>query len=225
MELKKDKNNYYQNKLDENFLLEDNYVYPLIKSSDLKSNYITTSDKYVIVPQKFIRENTLHIEEDAPQTWEYLKLHEELFNKRKSSIYKNCPPFSIFGIGDYSFCKYKVAISGFYKNPNFVLLDNDKPIMLDDTCYFVGFNNLKEAYITMVLLNSNTVNEFLSSVAFLDKKRPYTKEILMRIDMKKLTADINYNDFCMMTNNYDIKININRDEYKEYINKFNYKTI
>ncbi len=43
--------------------------------------------------------------------------------------------------------------------------------------------------------------------------------------MKKLTADINYNDFCIMTNNYDIKININRDEYKEYINKFNYKTI
>lgn len=221
MELEKNENNCYKNKLDENFILEDKYVYPLLKSSDLKNNYITKSDKYVIVPQKAVRESTMHIEKDAPKTWKYLKKHEDLFNNRKSAIYKNCPPFSIFGIGDYSFSKYKVAISGFYKEPNFVLLDNDKSIMLDDTCYFISFDNLKDAYITMVLLNSSIVNSFLSSIAFLDKKRPYTKDILMRIDMKKLISDIEYNDFCSMANNYNIEININNDDYNNYISRFN----
>ena len=222
MELEKCENNYYKNKLDEKFTLEDKYVYPLLKSSDLKYNYITKSNKYVIVPQKTVRESTIHIEKDAPETWKYLKKHEDMFNNRKSVIYKKCPPFSIFGIGDYSFSKYKVAISGFYKEPKFVLLNSNKPIMLDDTCYFIGFDNLKDAYITMVLLNSSIVNSFLSSVAFLDKKRPYTKDILMRIDMKKLLSDIEYNDFCTMANNYNIKIEVNNDDYNNYVNKFSF---
>lgn len=218
---RKNGDNNYKNKLDECFTLEDKYVYPLLKSSDLKNNYITKSDKYVIVPQKSVRESTMHIEKDAPKTWEYLKKHEDLFKNRKSAIYKNCPPFSIFGIGDYSFSKYKVAISGFYKEPNFVLLDNNKSIMLDDTCYFISFDNLKDAYITMVLLNSNIVNSFLSSIAFLDKKRPYTKDILMRIDMKKLISDVKYSDFCSMSNNYNIEIAIGNEDYNNYISKFN----
>lgn len=222
MELEKNGNNSYKNKLGESFILEDKYVYPLLKSSDLKNNYIRESNKYVIVPQKNIRENTSHIENDAPKTWKYLKSHEELFNNRKSAIYKNCPPFSVFGIGSYSFSKYKVAISGFYKEPNFVLLDNQRSIMLDDTCYFISFDNLKDAYITMVLLNSIIVNNFLSSIAFLDKKRPYTKDILMRIDMKKLIAIIKFSDFCEMTNTYNIDININSEDYENYIKKFNF---
>ncbi len=221
MELEKNGDNNYKNKLDECFTLEDKYVYPLLKSSDLKNNYITKSDKYVIVPQKSVRESTMHIEKDAPKTWEYLKKHEDLFNNRKSAIYKNRPPFSIFGIGDYSFSKYKVAISGFYKEPNFVLLDNNKSIMLDDTCYFISFDNLKDAYITMVLLNSSIVNSFLSSIVFLDKKRPYTKDILMRIDMKKLISDVKYSDFCSMSNNYNIEIAIDNEDYNNYISKFN----
>ena len=219
MELEKENDNY-KNKLNETIVIEDKYVYPLLKSSDLKNNYITNSDKYVIVTQKCVRENTLHIEKDAPKTWNYLKKHEELFNNRKSAIYKNCPPFSIFGIGDYSFSKYKVAISGFYKKPNFVLLDNDKSIMLDDTCYFISFDNIKDAYITMVLLNSNMVNTFLSSIAFLDKKRPYTKDILMRIDIKKILKYVKYSDFSDMSKNYSIGIEVDDKYYNDFMKKF-----
>ncbi len=219
MELEKENDNY-KNKLNETIIIEDKYIYPLLKSSDLKSNYITDSDKHVIVTQKCVRESTLHIEHDAPKTWDYLKKHEDLFNNRKSAIYKNCPPFSIFGIGDYSFSKYKVAISGFYKKPNFVLLDNDKSIMLDDTCYFISFDNLKDAYITMVLLNSNIVNSFLSSIAFLDKKRPYTKDILMRIDMKKILKYVKYSEFSDMSKSYSISIDVDEKYYDKFIRKF-----
>lgn len=39
MELERKENNCYKNKMNENFILEDKYVYPLLKSSDLKKIY------------------------------------------------------------------------------------------------------------------------------------------------------------------------------------------
>ena len=40
--------------------------------------------------------------------------------------------------------------------------------------------------------------------------------------MKKLVTFINYNEFCLMANNYNIEININKDDYKNYVSKFNF---
>ena len=85
--------------------------------------------KNVIVTQKKIREKTDSIQFLAPKTWQYLKKHEQLLDARKSSIYKNSPKFAIFGVGEYSFNNYKVAISGMYKKPQFSLIypSNNKP--------------------------------------------------------------------------------------------------
>ena len=113
--------------------------------------------------------------------------HKEFFDKRKSSIYKEKPDFSIFGIGDYSFAKYKVAISGIYKLTHFTLVSpkGSKTIMLDDTCYFIGFDNLKMAQIAHFLVNSDLVQKFIKSIIFLDSKRSINKDSLMRIDFEK----------------------------------------
>jgi len=168
------------------------FVYPLVKSSDIKSVEITKTRKYVIVPQKKVNDDTLKIKEIDADVWEYLLKHEVLLNSRQSVIYKKSPRFSIFGVGDYSFAKYKVGISGFYKNPIFSLIWNDHPIMLDDTCYFLSFDNPSHAVITTALLNSKVNINFLKSIAFLDSKRPYTKEVLSRIDFAKLAGLISY---------------------------------
>ena len=58
--------------------------------------------------------------------------------------------------------------------------------MLDDTCYFIGFETLEEAEIAQKILNSNIVQSFLKAIIFSDSKRPITKDVLMRIDMKKV---------------------------------------
>ena len=52
-------------------------------------------------------------------------------------------------------------ISGLYKTFHFTLIlpQNSKPIMLDDTCYFLGFDNLEFAVYTTILLNSNQTKE------------------------------------------------------------------
>ena len=115
-----------------------------------------------------------------------------MFLKRKSSIYKDAPNFSMFGIGDYSYAPYKVGVSGFYKKPLFSVLasSNSIPIMTDDTSYFICFRTYDSAYVAMLILNSTRVQQFLSTIAFLDAKRPYTKKVLERIDFHKILQSI-----------------------------------
>lgn len=180
-------NGHFKNALGEEINLENNLTYGLLKSSDLKEDKTNTFRKLTIITQKKIGQETKYIKDKYPLTYNYLTSHKEYFEKRKSSIYKDKPRFSIFGIGDYSFAPYKVAISGLYKSTHFTLVcpSNSKPIMLDDTCYFIGFENLKMAEIAHYLVNSELVQKFLKSIIFSDSKRSINKDTLMRIDFAR----------------------------------------
>lgn len=191
MELERINNQYFRNKLGEEITLEDDLIYGLLKSSDLKQTAIKTSRKYTIITQTNVGQNTDYIKQ-YPQTYHYLQKHIDYFDRRKSIIYKNKPNFAIFGIGDYAFKPYKVAISGLYKTFHFTLVmpQHGKPIMLDDTCYFLGFDTLEQAKIVLELLNNKITTQFLQSVAFVDSKRMITKDILMRIDLRKIAKHL-----------------------------------
>ncbi|MEI6137618.1 MAG: hypothetical protein WCP85_00050 [Mariniphaga sp.] len=186
-------NGHYVNGLGEEAILEDGLVYGLLKSSDLKNTVIKQTRKFTIVTQKKIGQETDYIKSDYPFTYQYLTQHQANFEARKSSIYINKPLFSIFGIGDYSFKPYKVAISGLYKTFHFTLIlpQNNKPVMLDDTCYLIGFDKIEFAVYALILLNSGATMQFLQSVTFADAKRTFTKDVLMRIDLLELGKMIN----------------------------------
>ncbi len=195
MELEMLEDGVYKNKNKEAIELEKTLVFPLLKSSSFKKPVINSEfKKYVIVTQKKAREDTSFIEKVAPKTWIYLNNNKSLFDGRKSSIYRGAPAFSMFGVGDYSYAKYKVGISGFYKKPLFSLLYNkdevEHPIMLDDTTYFLSFEEYDDAYTCMVLLNCESVQDFLYSISFQDAKRPYTKKVLQRLDLRKCIAEV-----------------------------------
>lgn len=192
MELNK-VNGHYVNGLDEEVKLENDLVYGILKSSDLKNTVINQTRKFTIVTQKKVGQETTYIKTQYPKTYQYLTKHQENFDARKSSIYNNKPLFSIFGIGDYSFKPYKVAISGLYKTFHFTLIlpQSNKPVMLDDTCYLIGFDKIEFAVYTLILLNSDTTVQFLQSVTFPDAKRIFTKDVLMRIDLLELANQIN----------------------------------
>ena len=181
----------FQNKFQEIVDVESDYIYPLVKSTDLFHGKID-SKRGVIVTQKRIGEDTYILQQSAPRLWQYLKSHSEQFDKRKSSIYKGKPPFSIFGIGDYSFSLYKVAISGLHKQPRFRIVCpiKNRPVMLDDTCYFVSCDSLESAILLACLFNSNICLDFLKSITFLDAKRPITKKLLQSIDFDALLNHI-----------------------------------
>lgn len=195
MEIEQNGDNYANSLGDDNIEIEENLVYGLLKSSDLKLLETNKFRKLTIITQKNVGQDTKYIEEQLPLTFKYLNSHKDFFASRKSSIYTGKPEFSIFGIGDYSFAKYKIAISGLYKTTHFTLVhpNSCKPIMLDDTCYFIGFDDLKTSQITHYLLNSIIVQKFLKSITFTDSKRPINKDNLMRIDIYKVFMNT---DFC-----------------------------
>jgi len=168
--------------------IENDLVFGLVKSSDLKGDVVSKPRRYTIITQKKTGQDTGYIKKLYPKTFKYLFDNIEHFNSRKSSIYNGKPSFSIFGIGEYSFKPYKVAISGMYKTTKFSLVVpfNNKPLMLDDTCYFVGYDSLIEAEITRYLLNTEICQSFINSISFDDAKRKITKELLMRINLKEL---------------------------------------
>ncbi len=187
-------NGHFKNGYDQLISLEENLVFGLLKSSDLKGEEINTSRKSTIITQKKIGQETRYIQNKHPLTFNYLKKNIEFFERRKSSIYIGKPSFSIFGIGDYSFLPYKIGISGLYKTTYFTLItsDNDKPLMLDDTCYFIGFENIKFAQIAHYLVNSKIAQDFLKSIIFSDSKRSINKDILMRLDFGKIYDNSNF---------------------------------
>ncbi|RLD54065.1 MAG: hypothetical protein DRJ01_18550 [Bacteroidetes bacterium] len=187
-------NGSYLNNNEETVEIEKDLVFALLKSSDLKGTVIDKSRKYTIITQRKVGQETKYIKELYPKTYNYLFNNIEYFKKRKSSIYKGKPVFSIFGIGDYSFKPYKVAIAGMYKTTTFSLVkpNNSKPVMLDDTCYFIGFDTLIEAEITRVLLNKEITQNFIQSIAFKDAKRMITKDLLMRIDLAEIIKEIDF---------------------------------
>lgn len=189
-------NGIFLNGRKETVRIEEDIVFPLVKSSMFKAPVIHSFSKYVLVTQKKIREETAHLERELPQTWAYLNSNIDLFQSRKSSIYRGAPPFSMFGVGSYSYSKYKVGVSGFYKQPLFSVLysDDDKPVMTDDTSYFICFDKYDMAYAAMLMLNSEKVQKFIVSIAFLDAKRPYTKKVLERIDFDKITRSVTFDE-------------------------------
>ena len=179
---------YFLNGFGKKTILEQDLIYGLLKGSDLKTVEIKIARKSIILTQKKLGEATDYIQSKLPKTYAYLNAHRAYFERRKSSIYKGKPAFSIFGIGPYAFAPYKVAIAGLYKRSTFSLLHpvGDKAPMLDDTCYYLGFEQLQEAQMVQHLLHSEPAQQFLKAIIFPDSKRPITKEVLMRIDLGKL---------------------------------------
>jgi hypothetical protein len=182
----------YCNGLGELVELEEYYIYPMLKSSGVAGGGGKDDIRRMLVTQKNVGDDTAEIERIAPKTWAYLQRHSGLLAKRGSSIYKNRPRFSVFGVGDYSFSPWKVAISGFYKKLVFVKIgpQNGKPIVLDDTSYFLSCKNAAEADYLCELLNSKTARAFYSAFVFWDAKRPITADLLRRLDLRRLAREL-----------------------------------
>ncbi|GAA6617469.1 N-6 DNA methylase [Scytonema sp. NUACC26] len=192
MELEREADKY-RNGYNAIFYLEKEWVYPLLKSSDIGNGRLSNCRKYVLVTQRFIGEDTTYLKFHAPHIWNYLQNYRQDLSKRRSSIYRNRPEFSIFGIGEYTFAPWKVAISGFYKTLNFVtvgLIDN-QPIVFDDTVYFLPCQSQSEADFLVNLLNSQPAREFLESMIFWSDKRPITIELLKRLNLRLLARVLN----------------------------------
>jgi hypothetical protein len=188
MELTRQPDGSLLNKLGELVEVEKEHVYPLLKGTDLAGSRIAGPSRSVIVTQTGLGDDTRELERSSPRLWTYLNRHAGAFERRKSSIYRGRPPFSMFGVGNYSFAPFKVAISGLHKAPRFRVVPSvvGRPTMLDDTCYFLPCRTLEQARLIERTLSGDDATDLLRSLTFRDSKRPVTKAILQRINLKAL---------------------------------------
>ena len=165
--------------------VETDYLYPLFKCTDVFRGKLDTVARWMIVPQKHPGDDTAALQHVAPKLWAYLDSHGELLDGRKSSIYRNRPRFCIFGVGDYTFAGYKIAISGFHKTPKFRMIVpyNGKPAVFDDATYLLPFADPVECAAALALLTGQEASDLIASLAFWDSKRPITKKLLQRINL------------------------------------------
>ena len=193
MELKPAANGAVENKLGERVMLEPDCLYPLLKCSDL-ANGRTTPERLVLVTQQNVGGDTSGIAYSSPKTWNYLQSHSDKLNARKSSIYKSSAPFALFGIGDYAFAPWKVAVSGLHRTARFQVVGpfQNKPVFLDDTCYFLPFENQRQAQLIADILNSPPCQQFIHSLLFDDTKRPITVELLQRLNLNVIAHEAGF---------------------------------
>lgn len=191
MELREDGGRWV-NKLGQKIDLEPEFLFPMLKSSEVANGRISQPVNWMLVTQRSVGADTTSLQQRAPKTWHYLTSHSERLDNRRSSIYRNRPRFSVFGVGSYSFAPYKVAISGFYKRLSFQIVGSycDKPIVLDDTVYFLPCQTEDEATLIASLLNSREAAKFFSAYIFWDAKRPITVELLRKLDLRRLAAQL-----------------------------------
>ncbi|HEY8080015.1 MAG TPA: hypothetical protein VIF62_38055, partial [Labilithrix sp.] len=162
--------------------IEDEIVFPLLKSSDVANG--RAARRAVIVPQRTLADDAPL----PPRARAYLTKHRALFDARKSSVYDGRPPFAVFGIGVYAFAPWKVAVSGLYKRLAFTVVGpvRGRPVMFDDTCYFLPFQDERSARRAAQALSSPLAREWFEARVFWEDKRPIRKSILQRLDLKRL---------------------------------------
>ena len=165
----------FENGLGEVVHLESNYLYPMLKSSDLNKPRPLPS-RYMLVTQRSVGEDTSRIKSEAPRTWNYLLSHSDRLDRRASSIYRNRPAFLNVRGGAVQFRSLESRYIGALQTPRISMHIGpieDKPVVLDDTCYFLPCQTQSDAELLTKILNSKSANGFFRSLVFWDTKQTY----------------------------------------------------
>jgi hypothetical protein len=162
--------------------IEAEVLSPFYKSSDLAAG--RPARRLFPLYQADLSGPLPNLKEDWPKLAAYIGAHRDKFEARRSRIYREKPPYMLYGVGLYTTAPFKVAISGFYEEPAFRLLEaapNGAPALVDDTCYLLPFWHRDDALEMLSYLRSDDVQAFLRAIADRTAKRPYTKSVLGRI--------------------------------------------
>lgn len=174
----------FVNGLGETVSLDPDFLFPLMKGSDVANGERAWRERFVLVTQRTIGQSTEVIRKQAPRTWEYLESKREQLDARNSRIYVDGPPFSVFGVGDYAFRPWRIAICGLYKSLRFRLVGpiEGQPVMFDDTVYYISFDTEEQAREALARITDPETLSLYDSLIFWDEKRPIKTSVLNIID-------------------------------------------
>ena len=144
--------------------IEKDIVYPLIKPKDAKK-WGVTSYQYMIIPQMKAGENNeSDLRINYPKGYSFLSsFRDELATRKSKWFYGGDKPFySLFGIGEYTFQKFKIVWCCMSYQPHFSVVSTtndsligEKTFIPDNTIGYISVDDENEAHYICSLLNSN----------------------------------------------------------------------
>lgn len=143
--------------------LETRFIYPLLRGRDVKRWQAVPSVHMLIVQDPQTRQGYAidWLAQHYPLTYAYLKEFEPILRQRatfKRYFRRDVPFYTMFDIGHYSFCRYKVVWHGFGKRrmaAAVVGTIDQKAIMSNQAMHpFIGLNDEDEAHYLAACLNS-----------------------------------------------------------------------
>lgn len=147
-------------------VIETDLIYPLIKPKDTK-RWGIDSYQYMIVPhQKAGENNESFLRVKLPKSYAFLSsFKKELATRKSKWFYGGDKPFySLFGIGDYTFEKYKIVWCCMSYKPDFSVVSKVKDEKIgvktyipDNTIGYLSVKTSDEAHYICSILNSDKV--------------------------------------------------------------------
>jgi hypothetical protein len=164
--------------------IESGLVYRLVRGRDI-ARWRAQPSADVILAQdpdtgKGVAESRMR--KEYPKTYAYFKAfegdpaHAARGTLRARALYKlyfkpTDPFYSMYNVGPYSLAKWKVVWTGQVATAlNCAVLRPDesdgRPVLLDQTAYFVPFTTLEEALYFAAVMNSTAVRAFYKMLAY-----------------------------------------------------------
>ncbi len=159
--------------------VESDLVFPLLRGRDT-SKWVAKPSAYVIIPQDqgkpSVGMDPNRMMKKYPKVFSYLNRKEmkRALQARKSSSIPRHPFYSMFGIGDYTFTRYKVVWKEVATDLNAVVIGpakddhlEHKTIVPDHTLVLIQFDNVNEAHFVCAVLNSSIAKLIVKSYVHL----------------------------------------------------------
>jgi hypothetical protein len=172
--------------------LEPHFLFPLVRATELYKGTLWNRSRFVLLTQRNLGEDTAAIRYQAPLTWDYLNQYAARLRNRGSSIYKKQPEFAVFGVGDYTFTDWKVAVSALHKSPRFRILPPTAlgPVVVDDTCLLYACRSADHAQLILQLLESELANQYFAALMQDEEKRPLKSSMLTNLSLERLAEQM-----------------------------------
>jgi len=155
--------------------IEPDLVFPGVSGGDIVKFGIK-SHFYLLIsqdPKKRAPYSENWMIQAAPLTYAYLRQFKEILLSRGSRVVKELAKktefYAMYGIGEYTFGKYRIAWKRMASKMSAVVLSSiktdfgTKTLVSTDTTAFFAVDNKDEAHYVCAILNSEIVNDFIKS--------------------------------------------------------------
>ncbi|WP_128477131.1 N-6 DNA methylase [Halorussus pelagicus] len=169
--------------------LEDEFVYPYVKSRHVVKYGLFGHELRLVPLRKANEDNEKELRERYPKTYDYLETHRDALESRSSSWLDKGPFYNVFGLGEYTWSEYKVAWCRLGFKPHFAVVSTvedadlgQKQVVPGDHFMFISADGEREAHFLCALLNSATYQRSLKHVAS-EGKASLSKSVVSNLQL------------------------------------------